>query len=133
MARQATLANATMGGTLKLPGLTENVAVFCCCCHTRPKRRSYRMADAVALFSVKSSQQVDNLSKFFLSMEKERRKEGRKRERKDGKKERPLVDLECGPAQPSLFSLANWDVCFLIAVSQNTPRTRVGPGSVTEH
>ena len=49
-------------------------------------------------------------------MEKERRKEGRKRERKDGKKVRPLVDLECGPAQPSLFSLANWDVCFLIAV-----------------
>ena len=34
-------------------------------------------------------------------------------------------DLECGPAQPSLFSLANWDVCFLIAVRQNTPRIEV--------
>ena len=41
---------------------------------------------------------------------KERRKEGKKERRKEGKKERRKVskerqifDLECGPAQPSLF------------------------------
>ena len=37
----------------------------------------------------------------------ERRKEGKKERRKEGKRkvlnERPIVDLECGPAQPSLF------------------------------
>ena len=38
---------------------------------------------------------------------KERRKEGKRKdgqeERRKVSKERPIVDLECGPAQPSLF------------------------------
>ena len=36
---------------------------------------------------------------------KESRKAGRKEGRKEGKEERPIVDLKCGPAQPSLFVL----------------------------
>ena len=34
--------------------------------------------------------------------------EGKKERRKEGKKEKPWVDLKCGPAQPSLFVLL-WD------------------------
>ena len=39
--------------------------------------------------------------------EKEKRKGGKEERKKEerGKKKRPKVDLECGPAQPSLFSL----------------------------
>ena len=36
---------------------------------------------------------------------KERTKKGNQESRKEGKEERPIVDLKCGPAQPSLFVL----------------------------
>ena len=53
----------------------------------------------------------------------ERRKEGEKERRNEGKKERLIVGLECGPAQPSLFShLYPYSVgylgyCFLVYTS----------------
>ena len=142
MARQATLANATKGGTLKLPGLKENVAVFFVVATNGPRGDPIGWPTQWLYFqsspASKSTTLVDSFSVWFESSLAWRKKGGKKEGKGKGRMERrkglyPLVDLECGPAQPSLFSLANWIVCFLIAVSQNTPRTRVGPGSVTEH